>query len=146
MDQAALDHGVFLSSNTWILQHPKKALQVAGVNRVTTELNISSIHQRHRVTVATIFYKIHTSICPSDLYALLPQLYLVSRPTLSMTCNTLSILVSITVSKQARLSSTLQLIFGTSCHTECIVGDIFENDIVRFKSNCHVFEPSDSTR
>ena len=81
----------------------KKALRVIGVDvdEARIELKISSLHQRRQVAAVAVLYKMHTSKCPIDLRALLPQPFVVRRVTrfsLSMPCHALAVPVSRTVS------------------------------------------------
>ena len=57
----------------------RKALRIIGTSEeeARSKLNISSLHQRRQVAAATVVYKMHTSLCPPDLKALLPEPYVV---------------------------------------------------------------------
>ena len=53
----------------------QKALRIIGVDQVTAcrELAITSLHFRREVAAVSVHYKMHTSHCPRDLQAVLPN-------------------------------------------------------------------------
>ena len=118
----------------------RKALRVIGVdvNEARIELDSSSLHQRPQVAAFAVLYKMHTSKCPIDLRAQVPQAFVVRRATrssMSMPCHALAVPVSRTVS-----------IGRTSIHTvfhewnslpDIVVGAITENSAEHFKSRVH---------
>ena len=61
----------------------QKALRIIGVDQVTAcrELAITSLQHRREVAAVTVLYKMHTSHCPRDLQALLPNPYTSRRTT-----------------------------------------------------------------
>ena len=61
----------------------QKALRIIGVDQVTAcrELAITSLKHRREVAAVTVLYKMHTSHCPRDLQALLPNPYTSRRTT-----------------------------------------------------------------
>ncbi|XP_072015675.1 uncharacterized protein [Amphiura filiformis] len=80
-----------------------KALRIIGVDEQQTRmhLNIPSLHHRRQVAAASVLYKMHTSLCPLDLKALLPKHYVIRRAirtSLSMPSHALTEPVSRTLS------------------------------------------------
>ncbi|XP_077980214.1 uncharacterized protein LOC144435497 [Glandiceps talaboti] len=65
----------------------QKALRIIGVDKVTAckELAITSLQHRREVAAATVLYKMHTSHCPRDLQAMLPNMYTTRRTTRAST-------------------------------------------------------------
>ena len=57
----------------------RKALKIIGVDKVTAckELAITCLQHRCDVDAATMLYKMHTNHCPTDLQALLPNVYII---------------------------------------------------------------------
>ena len=118
----------------------KKALRVIGVDvdEARIELNISSLHQRRQVAAVAVLYKMHTSKCPIDLRALLPQPFVVRRATrssLSMPCHALAVPVSRTVSTGRTFIHTAVHVWNSL--PDNVVGDITENGVEPFKSRVH---------
>ena len=118
----------------------RKALRIIGTSEheAKTELNISSLHERRQVAAATVLYKMHTSLCPPDLKALLPQPFVVRRATrssLSMPCHALTVPVS-------RTFSTGRTFIHTAVHVwnslpDSVVSDISDNGTPSFKRRVH---------
>ncbi|CAJ1068980.1 uncharacterized protein LOC120488729 [Xyrichtys novacula] len=61
----------------------KKALKIIGVDEdlALQQYAISKLGHRRTVAATTVLYKMHTSNCPVDLKALLPQAHTVGRIT-----------------------------------------------------------------
>ena len=57
----------------------QKALRIIGVDQVTA--SNTSLQHRREVAAVTVLYKMHTSHCPRDLQALLPNPYTSRRTT-----------------------------------------------------------------
>ena len=124
----------------------KRALRIIGVDvdEARIELNISSLHQRRQVAAVAVLYKIHTSKCPIDIRALLPQPYVVGRATrssMSMPRHALAVAVSRTVSTGRTFIHTAVHVWNSL--PDNVVGDITENGVEPFKSRVH--EPLLST-
>ena len=103
-----------------------------------SELNISSLHERRQVAAATVLYEMHTSVCPTDLRAPLPQPYVVrraSRSSLSMPCHALAVPVSTTVST-GRTFIHMAVHVWDSLPND-VVGDIAESGAASFRSRVH---------
>jgi len=118
----------------------RKALRIIGVSEeeARTELNITSLHQRRQVAAATVLYKMHTSLCPPDLKALLPKPFLVRRATrssLSMPCHALTVPVSRTISTGRTFIHTAVRVWNSL--PDKVVGDIYDNGAPSFKSRVH---------
>ncbi|XP_072020331.1 uncharacterized protein [Amphiura filiformis] len=78
-----------------------KALRIIGVDeqQARIDLNIPSLHHRRQVAAASVLYKMHTSLCPPDLKALLPKPFVIRRASrLSMPSHALTEPVSRTLS------------------------------------------------
>ncbi len=118
----------------------KKVLRIIGTTEeeARSELNISSLHQRRQVAAATVLYKMHTSLCPPDLKAVLPQPYVVRRAThssLSMPCHALAVPTSRTDSTcRTFIISTVQV---WNSLPDDVVGNILDNGTPSFKSRVH---------
>ena len=118
----------------------RKALHIIGVDEdeARTELNISSLHKRRQVAAATVLYKMHTSVCPPDLRALLPQPYDVRRTTrssVSMPSHALAVPVSRTVS-----TGRTFIHMAVDCWNslpDYVVGDISDSGAISFKNRVH---------
>ena len=118
----------------------RKALRIIGVDEdeARSELNISSLHERRQVAAATVLYKMHTSVCPTDLRALLPQPYVVRRATrssLSMPCHALTVPVSRTVSTGRTFIHTAVHVWNSL--PDDVVGDIAQSGATSFRSRVH---------
>ena len=70
------------ASPTVLNQHSiqQKALRIIGVDQVTACRELGLQHRRE-VAAVTVLYKMHTSHCPRDLQALLPNPYTSRRTT-----------------------------------------------------------------
>ena len=120
----------------------KKALRIIGVDRdeARKELNITSLHQRRQVAAATVLYKMHTSICPTDLSALLPQPYVIRRATrssLSMPSHAPAVPVSRTVSTGRTFIHAVVHVWNSL--PDCVVGDIAVDGVAPFKTRVHEY-------
>ena len=118
----------------------RKALRIIGTNEVEarTKLNITSLHQRRQVAAATVLYKMHTSMCPSDLKALLPQPYVIRRATrssVSMPCHALTLPSSRTVSSGRTFIHAAVQVWNSL--PDEVVGDIHDIGIQSFKSRVY---------
>ena len=118
----------------------RKALRIIGTSEVEarTKLNITSLHQRRQVAAATVLYKMHTSLCPPDLKALLPQPYVVRRATrssVSMPCHALTIPSSRTVSSGRTFIHAAVQVWNSL--PDEVVGDIHDIGIQSFKSRVY---------
>ena len=118
----------------------RKALRVIGVDEheATSELNISTLHQRRQVAAATVLYKMHTSLCPTDLRSLLPQPYVVRRATrssMSMPCHALAVPVSRTISTGRTFIHAAVHVWNSL--PDNIVGNITDDGVVSFKSRVY---------
>ena len=114
----------------------RKALRIIGTSEeeARSELNISSLHQRRQVAAATVLYKMHTSTCPPDLKALLPQPFVVRRATrssLSMPCHALTVPTSRTVSTGRTFIHTAVQVWNSL--PDDVVGNISDNGTPSFK-------------
>jgi len=113
-----------------------KALRIIGVTEedARAKWNISSLQERRQVSAATVLYKMHTSLCPEDLKALLPQPYVAKRSTrasVSMPLHALEV-------PRCRTVSTGRTFIHTAVHTwnslpDVVVGDIDDDGIQSFK-------------
>ena len=118
----------------------RKALRIIGTNEVEarTKLNITSLHQRRQVAAATVLYKMHTSMCPSDLKALLPQPYVIRRATrssVSMPCHALTLPSSRTVSSGRTFIHAAVQVWNSL--PDEVVGDIHDIGIQSFVSRVY---------
>ena len=111
----------------------RKALRIIGVSEEEARTN-----QRRQVAAATVLYKMHTSLCPPDLKALLPKPFLVRRATrssLSMPCHALTVPVSRTISTGRTFIHTAVRVWNSL--PDKVVGDIYDNGAPSFKSRVH---------
>ena len=118
----------------------RKALRIIGISEdeASSKLKITPLHQRRQVAAATVLYKMHTRLCPTDLKALLPHPYVVKRATrssLSMPCHALTVPVS-------RTLSTGRTFIHNAVHVwnslpDNVVGTISDNGAQSFKRRVH---------
>ncbi|XP_072017132.1 uncharacterized protein [Amphiura filiformis] len=100
-----------------------KTLRIIGVDeqQVRMDLNIPSLHHRRQVAAASVLYKMHTSLCPPNLKALLPKPYVIRRATrtsLSMPSHALTEPVSRTLSTgRTFVHVAVQYMFGMESRT-----------------------------
>ncbi|XP_071823189.1 uncharacterized protein [Apostichopus japonicus] len=115
----------------------KKALRIIGTSeeKVRTELNISSLHQRRQVAAATVLYKMHTNSCPPDLKAMLPQPFVATRSSLSMPSHAFTVPVSRTVSTGRTFIPSAVQVWNSL--PDSVVGDISDNGAQSFKCRVH---------
>ena len=117
-----------------------KALRIIGVDeeQARLNLNIPPLQHRRQVAATTVLYKMHTSQCPSDLKAMLPQPYTIRRATrasTSMPSHALS-------EPKSRTHSTGRSFIHAAVNVwnrlpENIVGVINNNGVQSFKKRVH---------
>ena len=117
-----------------------KALKIIGVDEVAacSSLSIHTLNHRRQVAAVTTLYKMHTSVCPYDLQAMLP-LRMLDVMLLDPVCLCKTMLSPFQMLKLILWTEalfTLLLEFGT-VFPEYVVREITDNGLQVFKCRVH---------
>ena len=120
----------------------RKALRIIGVDEATarTQHNIPSLLHSRQVAAASALYKMHTSLCPADLKALLPPPYVRRRATRTSLCmpdHVLLVPAANTFCLDRRFIHTAASVWN--CLIDAVVRNITDSGLQPFKSRVHEY-------